>query len=163
MTLYQFLLRLRVMEKLPYLPPGKDILYVPNDHEFMQMARHEAEQNSLDKSHPTGAVLVQNEIPIGMGANGSSFHTNVGCVRKLFKVPTGKLYGLCSGCSPKNHAEQQAIKAALKKGETVQGADIYLWGHWWCCESCWHAMIKAGVNNVYLPQNAWEQFGKERA
>lgn len=133
------------------------------DHEFMQMARHAAESGSLDKLHPTGAILVQEGVPIGAGANGSWVHTYIGCVRKLFRVPTGQRYGLCSGCSPKNHAEQQAIKDAFKKGKPVKGADIYLWGHWWCCESCWDAMIKAGINNVYLPKEAWEQFGKKRA
>ena len=150
------------MKQLPYIPKGKELLYVDSDHEFMQMARHAAQQGSLDKSHPTGAVLVQAGIPIGAGANGSSLHTRIGCVRKLFRVPTGQLYGLCGGCSPKNHAEQKAIKDALKKGKHVEGADIYLWGHWWCCESCWKAMIKAGINNVYLPKKAWEQFGESR-
>ena len=150
------------MKELPYLPTGKEILYVAEDHEFMQIAKNAALKGSLDSAHPTGAVLVKDGIPIGAGANGSAFHTRVGCVLKLLKVPTGKLYGLCGGCSPKNHAEQKAIKDALAKGKDVKNADIYLWGHWWCCESCWHAMIKAGVNQVYLPNRAFEKFGEKR-
>lgn len=147
------------MPQLPYLPTGKDIFYVEVEHEFMQLAKNVAKNGALDLLHPTGAVLVKNHIPIGAGANGSSFHTHVGCVRKLLQVPTGKFYSLCRGCLPKNHAEQKAIKDALRKNEDPNGADLYLWGHWWCCESCWQAMIKAGINRVYLPKEAWEQFG----
>ncbi len=150
------------MKPLPYLPIEKEILYVERDHEFMQMARHTAQQGSLDKSHPTGAILVKDNKAIGVGSNGSLFHEKWGCLRKLIKAPTGKYYALCGGCSPKNHAEQQAIKDALKKGHEVKGADLYLWGHWWCCESCWQAMMKVDINNVYLPKKAWEQFGKNR-
>jgi deoxycytidylate deaminase len=150
------------MKELPYLPTGKEILYVEPDHEFMLLAKNVAKQGSLDLLHPTGAVLVKNGKPIGAGANGSVFHTHLGCVRKLLRVPTGKSYFLCGGCSPKNHAEQKAIKEAQSKKLSPKGADIYLWGHWWCCESCWQTMITAGIKNVYLPKGAWEEFGQSR-
>ncbi len=150
------------MKSLPYLPDGRTILYVPAEHPFMQAAKKVAETESLDEKHRTGAVIVKNEKLLGQGANGSMLHKRWGCIRKLIKAPTGKLYGLCSGCSPKNHAEQKAIATVLKAGERTEGADLYLWGHWWCCQSCWAAMIKAGIKNVYLPDNAWELFGKSR-
>jgi deoxycytidylate deaminase len=148
------------MPQLPYLPVGREILYVTIDHEFMQLAKQVAHTESLDSLHPTGAVLVKNGTVVGVGANGSGVHTRYGCVRKWFKIPTGKFYALCSGCSPKNHAEQKAIKAALSAQKNTKGADLYLWGHWWCCQSCWQAMIDAGVKDVYLPEKAWKSFGK---
>lgn len=148
------------MCKLPYLPPGKEILYVPVSHKYMQLAKAAAETKSLDQQHPTGAVLVKDKAVLAVGANGSKFHEQLGCVRKLVKAPTGRLYGLCAGCSPKNHAEQKAIKEAYKEGYELAGADLYLWGHWWCCKSCWAAMIKAEIRHVYLPEGAWKSFRK---
>ncbi len=148
------------MKPLPYLPSGREVLYVPVSNKYMQLAKQAAESESLDKQHPTGAVLVKDGVVLATGANGSKFHEQFGCVRKLIKAPTGKLYGLCGGCSPKNHAEQKAIKKGYKEGHDLAGADLYLWGHWWCCESCWSVMIDAGIRNVYLPEAAWEAFGK---
>lgn len=148
------------MKPLPYLPPERKILYVDPANEYMQRAKQVAEEDSLDKQHPTGAVLVKDGAILSVGANGSKFHERFGCVRKLVKAPTGKLYGLCGGCSPENHAEQKAIRAASKEGHELAGADLYLWGHWWCCGSCWAAMIKAEVRHVYLPKEAWKSFGK---
>jgi deoxycytidylate deaminase len=137
-------------KKLPYLPKSREILYVPSDNKFMLAAKKFAEENSQDSQFKTGAVIVQNSKIIGRGANGSDFHKKLGCVRKFFRVKTGKKYWLCPGCSPKNHAEQSAIKDAKFRGISTKGADLYLWGHWWCCQSCWEKMIEAEIKNVYL-------------
>ncbi len=140
---------------LPYLPLGKELLEVDCHYKFMSEARKFSLKNNKDEGHPTGAIIVKNGEIIGSGANGSSFHEYLFCVRKFFKAETGKYYSLCRGCSPKNHAEQKAIKNA--KGNT-NNADLYLWGHWWCCESCWDAMIEAGIKNVFLANNAFKLF-----
>lgn len=147
------------MKNLPFLPAGKVINYVRADNEFMAAAQKVAETASLDKKHPIGAVLVKDGIIIGQGANGARFHKFLGCVRKLFKVPTGKGYWLCPGCQPRHHAEPSALKNAYQQGHQVAGADLYLWGHWWCCESCWQKMIKADIKKVYLVEDAQQQFG----
>jgi deoxycytidylate deaminase len=150
------------MKKLPFLPVGKIISYVPEDNEFMQAAKKAAEELSLDKKHQTGVVIVKDSQILSQGANGSAFHKNFCCLRKLVKASTGKLYWLCPGCSPKNHAEQTAIRNAKKAGITVEGADLYLWGHWWCCEPCWNAMINANIKNVFLYEGAYEKFDSGR-
>jgi len=31
-----------------------------------------------------------------------------------------------------------------------ESCDLYLWGHWWCCESCWNKMIEINIRNIYL-------------
>lgn len=67
-------------------------------------------------------------------------------------VKSGTKYWLCPGCNTHNHAEQKALADAHKKGEPVEGADIYLWGHTYCCRWCWKAMLKAGIKDVYLPE-----------
>lgn len=137
---------------LPYLPESREILYVAADNKFMQGAQKFAEENSQDSKFKTGAVIVQNGKIIGRGANGSNFHEKIGCVRKLFHVSTGKLYWLCPGCLPKNHAEQSAIKDVKSREISTKGADLYLWGHWWCCQNCWEKMIEANIKNVYLEE-----------
>ncbi len=140
-------------KELPYLPESREILYVPADNKFMQAAQKVAEIKSLDSGFKTGAVIVRDGKIIGQGANGSDFHEKFGCVRKFLKIKTGEKYWLCPGCSPKNHAEQSAIKDAKFRGISTQGADLYLWGHWWCCQSCWKKMIEAGIKNVYLSED----------
>ena len=84
------------------------------------------------------------------------------CIRRIFKVPSGQKYWLCPGCATfKQHGESSAVHDALKKHNDTQGADLYLYGHWWCCQPCWDAMIKAGIKNVYLVDNAYELFARK--
>ncbi len=145
----------------PYLPEGRTILYVTEDNEFMQTAKNFAKENSLDKSMPNASVIVKNNKIIGIGANGSDYHEKHGCYRKEHNMPTGVGYELCDGCSPNNHGEAKAIQDAISKGNDLTGADVYLWGHWWCCEPCWNTMISVGINNVYLLEKSEILFNKD--
>lgn len=150
----------------PYLPNGREILYVPETDSFMQEAKRMRNTRSTDKKHPTGAVVKSTLFPIGMAANQAGLrfeplirlHESV-CLRRLMKIRSGEHYWLCPGCaSPANHAEALAIRDAKRLGQPTKGADLYLYGHWWCCESCWKAMIIAGIRNVYLVEGATEKF-----
>jgi deoxycytidylate deaminase len=145
------------MNDLPYLPAGREILYAAADNEFMMAARAAAETLSSDKEHPTGVVITRDGGILARGANVSTYHEEHGCRRKELHIPTGEGYELCEGCDPRNHAEQGAI-SEVQGG--CKNADIYLWGHWWCCESCWSKMIEAGIKNVYLAAGAEEKFKK---
>jgi deoxycytidylate deaminase len=138
------------MKKLPYLAKGREILYLSAENKFMIMAKDFAKSYSLDKGHPTGAIIVKGDDVLGRGANGSVYHQLHGCERKRQNIPTGERYDLCEGCSPVNHAEQTAIANAKDRGNDCKGADLYLYGHWWCCKSCWDKMIEVGIRNVYL-------------
>lgn len=126
----------------------------------MQEARAYALACSLDDAVKTGSIIVQNEHVIGRGANGSDYHKTHGCERVRLGVPTGTGYELCEGCHPKNHSELRAIADAKKSGHNTTGADLYLWGHWWCCEPCWNAIIDAGIENVYLLEGSERLFNK---
>lgn len=136
----------------PFMPEDGSITYVGADNPFMQAAFETARDQSLDKTMPTGSVVVKDGKIIGRGANGSDFHEkNDGwCYRVENKIPTGQGYELCEGCSPKNHSEPRAIKDAQKQGYDTDGAELYLWGHWWCCEPCWTAMLTNGIKKVIL-------------
>ncbi len=145
----------------PYLPVGRSIEYVGPDDPHMQEAREYAREHSLDDTVKTGSVIVKDGEIIGRGANGSTYHTEHGCERVKRGIPTGHGYELCEGCHPKNHSERRAIEDAAKSGHGTLGADLYLWGHWWCCEPCWNAMIEAGIEHVYLLEGSEKLFNKE--
>jgi deoxycytidylate deaminase len=138
---------------IPYTPDPKklEIKYAYNTHPEMVRAAAVAMEESLDSKIKTGATIVGKFGDfLASGANGSWFHKVFGCPRKLFKMKTGAGYWMCLGCQPKNHAEQTAIRKANKLGHNMNGASLYLWGHWWCCKSCCDAMIAAGIKTVYL-------------
>jgi deoxycytidylate deaminase len=147
----------------PYLPEGRTIEYVPADNPFIEEAKRYALANSLDKNVPNASIIVNNKNEIiGRGANGSTYHDEHGCERVRQGIPTGQGYDLCEGCHPKNHGEPKAIADAQRQGNETLGADLYMWGHWWCCKSCWDAMINAGIARIYLPEGAKVMFDKPR-
>ncbi len=133
-----------------------------DDSEFLDLARKVCESESLDKGHPTATVLVKNDMIIGHGANGSDYHEKYGCERKRLGVPTGTGYELCEGCHPKNHSEAKAIGNVVEsgRGSELQGATAYLYGHWWCCPSCYEKMEQAGIEKVVLSKEWTKQFLK---
>src|SRR3989338_2568066 len=134
--------------------------YVDMEDKYMQMAKEYAQKNSLDLVMPTASVIVKDGKVIGMGANGSDYHKAHECERVKQGIPTGQGYELCEGCHPKNHSEPRAISQANDEQRITNNADLYLWGHWWCCEPCWSAMITAGIRDVYLLDNSEILFNK---
>ncbi len=154
----------------PYLPEGKEILYVSADNMFMQLAKAFARAQSLDKTMPGAAIVMKGGRVIGIGANGSNYHKQYGCERVRRVCKSGEGYELCEGCHPKNHSEAKAIVNASMPYAPIEyfsfkgfatGADLYLWGHWWCCQPCWEKINYAGINNIYLMENSWILFNKE--
>ena len=135
-----------------HLPEGRTINRLPEDHRLIQAAKAVALAESLDDKRPTGAVVVKDGEIIGQGANGSWFHKRFFCVRKLLRVKSGTKYWLCPGCWTSNHAEQKAIANTKKNGYDPTGADVYLWGHTYCCRWCWAKMIEHDIKEVYLPE-----------
>lgn len=143
-----------VLTRYPYIPEGKSINYVPETNKYMFLARKIAEESGCVKQ-PTGAVIVKDSKVLSIG-NNSGKKVNV-CPRSLVGSKTGENYHLCREiCKQNGHSEQVAVQNAKKKGTDTRGADMYLWGHWWCCEPCWNAIISVGINRVFL------QLGSER-
>jgi len=146
----------------PYLPTGKKIEYVTLDNKFMKIARNFALSNLINKSLPiTGSVITKEDKVLGFGASGGEYHKKIGCERVKQGCPPNQGYELCEGCQYKNHSEQVAIRDAYKKGNYIQNADLYLWGQWWSCKSCWQEMINAGIKNVFLLENSEILFNRE--
>ncbi len=144
----------------PYIPVGREFLFVPESDPYMQEARKAAREHSLDDALKTGSVVVKNGKIIGRGANGSDYHLKFECERVKQGIPTGQRYDLCEGCHPRNHAEARAIADAVANEYDTKDADLYLWGHWWACESCWKEIQKAEIKNVYLLDESQKLFDK---
>ena len=151
----------------PYLPEGRSFIYAPITDSFMAETKRITLELSTDAQHPTGALIIKDGKAIGHGANQSAlknqrlikFHKEAFCVRRFLGIPSGQKYWLCPGCSSsRHHSERRAIQDARKNGFDANGADLYHWGHWWCCKPCWDAMIAAGIRNVYLVEGATQQF-----
>ncbi len=154
--------------KYPYLPEGKHILYVSDGNPFMQEAKHACNGLSTESKQPTGAVLVRDGKIIARAANESriknvsllKLHNRL-CMRKLLHVPTGTHYWVCPGCAAyRQHAESRVVRAARNDGIKTDGADLYLYGHWWCCKPCWDAMISAGIRDIYLLDGSDKLFNR---
>lgn len=145
----------------PYIPEGKVIQYVDISNPYMALVKEFARKHSLDSVMPGAAVVVINDTVLGIGANGSDYHKKYECQRVILGCKTGEGYELCEGCHPKNHSEPSAIRDASVRGNDANGADLYLWGHWWCCKPCWDAMTRAGINRVFLLENSEVLFNKE--
>lgn len=148
--------------KYPYLPEGRTIEYVPENDHFMAAAKGLARFESLDETMPGAAIIVKDGEIIGGSANGSDCHDKYGCERVRIGCKTGEGYELCEGCHPKNHSEVRAIHDAQESGNSTQDADLYLWGHWWCCKWCWDAIAEAGIKRVFLMEKSEILFNKER-
>lgn len=148
----------------PFMHEQGTIAYVPANHELMIIAKEFARRESLDSYMPNCSVVVKGDEIIGIGANGSDYHEKNECERKRLGSPTGQDYDKCEGCHPKNHGESQAITDALaylEEGESLQGAEIYLWGHWWCCEPCWDVMVGQGITTVKLVEGSEVLFNRD--
>ena len=147
----------------PYMPEQGTVVYETMENPVMQMAKGFARRNSLDKSMPNTSVIVKGGEVIGIGANGSNFHEEHGCERVRQGIPTGQGYELCEGCHPKNHGEQTALADVRNHQGDVDltDAEVYLWGHWWCCESCWEAMLDNGITTVHLLEASEVLFNRD--
>jgi len=145
------------------------ITEISENNEFMALAKRLALEMSLDQGHPTGAVIVSEDFDeklLGLGWNGSIWHEMHDCARKKQQIPSGKGYDLCFGCYPHFHAERRALrsfasrKLAQKIPKNLKNPKIYLWGHYWACETCEKHLLAAGITQMYLVCDAKSKFGR---
>jgi deoxycytidylate deaminase len=147
----------------PYIPDGDRLYFVSKDHPCMQAAAQARANFAGDTSFPVGAVIGMDNkclVKAGNGYNrgGGVIHI---CPRIVLNMPSGKGYDLCDLHNSSGHAEQMVIKAAAEKNISTRGCNLYLYGHWWCCKQCWNAMREAGINKVFLIENAHKVFSRE--
>ncbi len=148
----------------PYLPSNRSFRFVSDSDPFMQAAAIARRECSGDPLYPVGAVLVRDGNVLARAGNG--FNRGSGgvhvCPRIVLDCPSGTGYDLCHLHDSPGHAEPMLMATAKEQGIDTIGADVYLYGHWWCCEPCWKSMIDGGVQDVYLLENADEVFSRDR-
>ncbi len=130
----------------------------------MQEAAHAREQCAGDRLFPVGAVLVRDGHVVAKAGNG--YNRGKGfvhvCPRVVLECPSGTGYELCQFHDAPGHAEPMLMQAAKEQGIDTKECDVYLYGHWWCCEPCWKVMSENRVRDVYLVENAYEEFQRDR-
>lgn len=142
---------------MPYLPEGRSVSYVDVNHPHMAAAKKMSLQSNGCR-WKNGSVIVLNNNVIAQGANCIEVANRpMYCAREVLECKSGEGYDHCPTCVG-SHAERSALQNAQECGVVVAGADLYLYGHWWCCKPCWDEMIQAGIKDVYLLSEAQEHF-----
>jgi deoxycytidylate deaminase len=152
---------------------------VPEDNIFMQAAKAAEVKYSQTPIFPIGIVAVKGGEVVAQAGNGNGYHEKnfetpghrKGCVRRFLnderekqglpKFKGGEGFEFCPGCHTDSHAEANLTKIAKENNVDLTDADIYMYGHFWCCKPCWEKMLRAGVNDVYIVENADKFADKE--
>lgn len=156
--------------EIAYYQDSKWYKFVPSDNQYMILAKNAALQHSLTSVFPIGIVAVKNGNILATAGNGNGYHEkNInseghikGCVRRFVsneqektggqKLLSGEGFELCTGCSVDSHAESNLLKSVPTKS-VLEDADVYMYGHFWCCEDCWKKLLDAKIQNVYIVED----------
>ena len=115
------------------------------DEYFMEMAKVVSKRSTCLR-RKVGAILVKDKHILSTGYNGApkglSHCSEVGCLRKDLKVPSGERHELCRGL----HAEQNAIIQAAVFGISIKNSVLYCTNT--PCVVCVKMLINAGVNEI---------------
>ena len=136
--------------------------YVPVDHVHMIAASLARKECAGDSIYPIGVVLVKDDVIVARAGNGFNRGSAVKhvCPRVVLECPSLTGYELCSLHGAPGHAEKMLINIAMEQGIDPAGCDVYMCGHWWCCDSCWKAMVDAKINHVYIVDDAQDRFSR---
>lgn len=108
-----------------------------------------------------GAVIVKDNRILSTGYNGSpSGMINCTdckdrCYRSLNNIPSGEDLHLCYAI----HAEQNAIMNALRTGEKLDGASIYITT--FPCSTCAKLILQSGIRYIYYIDTYKDDFTKD--
>ena len=76
------------------------------------------------------------------------------CPRVEQGSKTGEGYELCKSiCNQGAHAEVNAIEKALKLNKTIADSTLYLFNHYYCCDSCVNSMKDVGISKAIIFDN----------
>ena len=95
------------------------------------------------------AVIIDQDGKIAVGQNLIQNDT----VRKCPRVGNEGYEKCLSICNQVGHAETEAIKVAKKRNMKLNGAILYLTGHFYACYNCREACKKEGIKIIILGDN----------
>ncbi len=103
------------------------------------------------------AVLVKDGKVLAVSASGEGRHQSEGrCAREDLGLHDGEGYEKCENCRPDRHSERLVVL-----GADAQNADVYVYGHYYFCDTCQAALKKAGVKNWYVLNDSQMLFNKK--
>ena len=136
------------------------IQFVTLDNGFMKMAYNIGKvlynQTKWNLKTTPIAIIVKKGQFISVGKAGYGNHVLQQYCDRLEEKDMP--YSACKWCVEIYHAEQIAINNVRK--ENINGADLYLYGHYHFCGSCLKAMEKRGIVNLYLLENCTKMFDR---
>lgn len=145
------------------MPKGKEFRFVSHNDPLMSEAAVARIECAGDPLYPVGIVLVRDGVVLARAGNG--FNKGGGtthiCPRVVLGCPSGQGYDLCTLHDSPGHAETMLMNIAREQGLDTVGCDVYMFGHWWCCEPCWKAMLDAGIRDVFVTNDAQTRFSRE--
>jgi deoxycytidylate deaminase len=113
--------------------------------EILPMFSHILRDERACAKQETIAVIITPENKVFVGTNWCENPQEV-CPRK--DLPTGVGYEMCKNiCKQQAHAE---VDACRKAGKEANGADLYLIGHYYCCDNCKEIMEQYGILNTHI-------------
>lgn len=122
---------------------------------FMIVAKKRAAESRCKKMQ-TGTCLVTGNGYVLSANNDTGVYVSE-CPR--MEMPTGVGYELCKDvCKQEGHTEIRVLRKADDSGIDTRGSELFLWGHWYCCDPCIGAMERAGVKKYYvLPESYYKE------
>lgn len=129
---------------------------------YMNMAV-QASLRSTCIRRKVGAVIVKDNRILATGYNGApSGLPNCcddcsRCYRSAHNIPSGQKLDLCYAV----HAEQNCLMNALKVGEELTGASIYV--NTYPCATCMKLILQSGIREIYYIDEYENEFTKNMA
>lgn len=128
--------------------------YVGLDDKFMSIAYTYAKNLYLGygwnkKSIPV-AIIIKNGNYVAKGICSNGLHAIEKKCNRLGM--SGTDYSNCPHCSEEQHAERIALKESYDKD--LNGAEIYVYGHYKLCTKCIEALNERGITTCYLLENS---------
>jgi dCMP deaminase len=117
------------------------------DEYFLELAHLVSKRSTCLRRH-VGAMLVKDKKILTTGYNGAPSGvrhcTDIGCLRKKLKIPSGERHELCRGL----HAEQNVLLQAALHGTSTKGSTLYITNQ--PCTICAKMLINAGIKEIII-------------
>jgi dCMP deaminase len=140
----------------------KDMSRLSREEYYMNIAVQTSLRSTCIR-RKVGAIIVKDDRILSTGYNGApSGIPNCcddckRCYRSAHNIPSGQMLDMCYAV----HAEQNAIMNALKTGEDLKGAALYV--NTYPCVTCFKLTVQAGIKEVYYIDEYENEFTKQMA
>ena len=132
-------------------------------HEYYMNIAVQVSLRSTCMRRKVGAVIVKDNRILSTGYNGAPsglpncIDNCERCYRSAHNIPSGQMLDMCYAV----HSEQNAIMNALKTGEDLKGAVLYV--NTYPCVTCFKLSVQSGIKEVYYIDEYENEFTKQMA